>query len=137
MPLKVAFQMDPIGPIDVAADSTFRLALEAQARGHDLFHYTPDRLAYQEGRVTARGWPLTVRPVQGDHATLGPEEERDLAAFDVVSAVHVANALEQEGRPPASGAAPNEIDLGWLETLGLDGRLDAWRELRDHIGDEE
>ncbi len=84
MSLKVAIQMDPIGPINIEADSTFRLAEEAQARGHSLFYYTPDRLAFQEGRVTARGWPLTVRRVKGDHYTLGAEAEVDLADFDVV-----------------------------------------------------
>ena len=84
MPLKVAFQMDPIGPINIEADSTFRIALEAQARGHELFYYTPDRLAYQNGRVTARGWPLEVRREKGDHFTLGDETEVDLAGWDVV-----------------------------------------------------
>ena len=38
MSLKVAFQMDPIGPINIEADSTFRIALEAQSRGHELFY---------------------------------------------------------------------------------------------------
>lgn len=84
MSLKVAIQMDPIGPIDIRADSTFRLAEEAQARGHALFYYTPDRLSYQEGRVMARGWPLSVRRMAGDHFTLGEEDEVDLAGFDVV-----------------------------------------------------
>ena len=65
--MKIAFQMDPIGPIDINADSTFRLAEEAQARGHELFYYTPDKLAYDQGRVTARGWPLSVQRVEGDH----------------------------------------------------------------------
>jgi len=55
MTLKVALQMDPIDPIDINADSTFRIAEEAQARGHELFYYTPDKLAYQQGRVTAKG----------------------------------------------------------------------------------
>jgi glutathione synthase len=82
--MKIAFQMDPIGPININADSTFRLMEEAQARGHELFYYTPDRLAYQEGRITARGWPVTVQRVQGDHYTLGTEAEVDLAEFDVV-----------------------------------------------------
>jgi len=82
--MKIAFQMDPIGPININADSTFRLMEEAQARGHELFYYTPDRLAYQEGRITARGWPVTVQRVQGDHYTLGAEAEVDLAEFDVV-----------------------------------------------------
>ncbi len=84
MPLKIAFQMDPIGPIDIDADSTFRIAEEAQARGHELFYYTPDRLAYQEGRVTATGWPLTVQRVKGDHFKLGDQVEIDLADVDVV-----------------------------------------------------
>ena len=82
--MKIAFQMDPIGPIDINADSTFRLAEEAQARGHELFYYTPEHLAYDEGRVTARGWPLRVQRVNGAHFTLGDEQVVDLADFDVV-----------------------------------------------------
>ncbi|MEO3416845.1 glutathione synthase [Roseovarius sp. CAU 1744] len=82
--MKIAFQMDPIGPIDINADSTFRLAEEAQARGHELFYYTPDKLAYDQGRITARGWPLSVQRVVGDHFSLGEETAVDLAEFDVV-----------------------------------------------------
>ncbi|WP_417524309.1 glutathione synthase [Marinovum sp.] len=82
--MKIAFQMDPIGAVDINADSTFRLAEEAQARGHQLFYYLPDQLAYQEGRITARGHDLKVQRVQGDHAELGPLREVDLAEFDVV-----------------------------------------------------
>ena len=82
--MKIAFQMDPIGPIDINADSTFRIALEAQERGHELFYYTPDKLAYEEGRITARGWPLTVQRVKGDHYALGDEQVVDLSDYDVV-----------------------------------------------------
>ena len=82
--MKVAFQMDPIDRIDIRADSSFRLAEEAQARGHELWYYTPDALAYQEGRVTARAWPLQVRREQGNHSTLGERQEIDLADIDVV-----------------------------------------------------
>ena len=84
MSLKIAFQMDPIGPIDIDADSTFRIAEEAQARGHSLFYYTPDKLAYDQGRVTARGWPLHVQRVKGNHFELGDEQTVDLIDFDVV-----------------------------------------------------
>ncbi|KQB96897.1 glutathione synthetase [Loktanella sp. 1ANDIMAR09] len=84
MTLKIAFQMDPIGPINIDADSTFRIAEEAQARGHSLFYYTPDKLAYDQGRVMAKGWPLTVQRVKGDHFTLGDEQYVDLSEFDVV-----------------------------------------------------
>ncbi|MFY0647134.1 glutathione synthase [Sulfitobacter geojensis] len=82
--MKIAFQMDPIGDVDINADSSFRLAEEAQLRGHSLFFYSPDKLAYQEGRITARGHEFTVQRIQGDHARLGPEVEVDLAGFDVI-----------------------------------------------------
>ncbi len=82
--MKIAFQMDPIGDVDINADSSFRLAEEAQARGHELFFYGPDQLAYQEGRITARGHDMTVQRIPGDPAILGPEREVDLADFDVV-----------------------------------------------------
>ena len=102
MPLKIAIQMDPIGPIDISADSTFRIAEEAQARGHSLFYYTPDKLAYRAGRVVARGWPLTVRREKGNHYTLGQEAEIDLADVDVVW-------LRQD--PP--------FDMGYITTTHL------------------
>ncbi len=84
VPLNVAVQMDPIETINIDGDSTFRIMEEAQARGHRLFYYTPDRLAFDEGRVTARGWPVEVRRVKGDHFSLGPEAVIDLAGVDVV-----------------------------------------------------
>ncbi len=84
MGLKVAFQMDPIASVDIDADSSFRLAEEAQARGHTLFHYLPDALSFREGRIVARGAPMTLRRVRGDHVSFGPEEEIDLADWDVV-----------------------------------------------------
>ncbi|NUB45088.1 glutathione synthase [Fertoebacter nigrum] len=84
MGLKVALQMDPIGSVNIDADSTFRIALEAEARGHELFFYTPDKLAYSEGRVTARGWPITLRREKGNHVAYGAETEVDLASYDVV-----------------------------------------------------
>ncbi|MFQ5622167.1 MAG: glutathione synthase [Paracoccaceae bacterium] len=84
MGLKVAIQMDPIEAVDIDADSTFRIAEEAQARGHELFYYAPDMLAYQEGRVTARGWPLKVRRAKGEHFLRGEMCEVDLGTRDVV-----------------------------------------------------
>lgn len=84
MVLRVAFQMDPIEAVNIDADSTFRLAEEAQARGHELHVYTPDRLVWDNGRVTARARPFTVQRVKGDHARFGDEQMLDLAALDVV-----------------------------------------------------
>ncbi|SFL45068.1 glutathione synthase [Shimia aestuarii] len=82
--MKIAFQMDPIQSVDINADSSFRLAEEAQARGHELFYYSPDKLAFEEGRITARGHDMQVRREQGNHVDLGPEVHVDLADFDVV-----------------------------------------------------
>jgi len=102
MRLKVALQMDPIGSVNIHADSTFRIALEAQERGHDLFYYTPDRLAFVEGRVIARGWPVELRREEGNQVSFGAETEVDLADFDVVW-------LRQD--PP--------FDMGYITTTHL------------------
>ena len=45
MTLRVAFQMDPMEGVDITADSSFALALEAQARGATLFSYGPNELS--------------------------------------------------------------------------------------------
>ena len=84
MPLNIAVQMDHIADIAIGGDTTFALCLEAQTRGHRLFHYTPDRLAMRDGRIEARVEALSVRDIQGDHFTLEPAERVDLAAMDVV-----------------------------------------------------
>ena len=84
MSLAVAIQMDPIEAIDIDADSTFVLALEAQRRGHGLYHYLPQDLAFRDGRVRARARPFEVRREKGNHASLGAPEMIDLAALDVV-----------------------------------------------------
>jgi glutathione synthase len=82
--LAVAIQMDPIESININADSTFALALEAQKRGHTLFHYLPSALALKNGKVLARVRPLQVRRELGNHFTLGDEQVIDLATMDVV-----------------------------------------------------
>jgi glutathione synthase len=84
MSLAVAIQMDPIESINIDADSTFVLALEAQRRGHGLFHYLPRQLAFRDGRLLARARPLQVRRERGNHATLGAPEMLDLATVDVI-----------------------------------------------------
>jgi len=102
MGLKIAFQMDPIGSVDIDADSSFRLAEEAQARGHALFHYTPDDLSFDRGRVQARGNTMSLQRVKGDHVSFGAPELRDLSDFDVVW-------LRQD--PP--------FDMGYITTTHL------------------
>lgn len=84
MSLYVALQMDPVEQVSIDGDSTFRLGLEAQVRGHRLFQYTADQLSYAEGRIIARGRPITLRRERGNHVTFGDWQEVDLREFDVV-----------------------------------------------------
>jgi len=110
MALAVAIQMDPIDTINIDADSTFALALEAQARGHALHHYLPQALTLRDGRLFARGRPLEVFRRQGNHHRFGSIEELDLAGFDIVlmrqdppfdmayiTATHLLELLPEDG----------------------------------------
>jgi glutathione synthase len=106
MKLTVAVQMDPIETIRIAGDSTFALLLEAQARGHELLYYTPDRLSLEGETLVAPLQPLKVRDEQGSHAELGESKRRDLSEMDVI-------LLRQD--PP--------FDLAYVTTTHLLERL--------------
>ena len=84
MSLAVAIQMDPIESIDIKGDSSFVLGLEAQARGHGLFHYGPQDMSFSQGRIVANVRPITLRREPGNHFTAGTIERVDLATMDVV-----------------------------------------------------
>ncbi len=84
MSLAVAIQMDPIETINVEADSTFVLALEAQRRGHRLYHYLPRHLSLNDGRVMAKARPLRVRRDVARPAELDPFEMLNLRSMDVI-----------------------------------------------------
>ncbi len=106
MKLNVVVQMDPIERIRIAGDSTFALLLEAQARGHVLGYYTPDRLSLDGARLVAPVQPLTVQDVVGEHFTLGEARRMDLSQADVI-------LLRQD--PP--------FDLAYVTTTHLLERL--------------
>ncbi|MDE2515051.1 MAG: glutathione synthase [Rhodospirillales bacterium] len=87
--LRVAVQMDPMDSIGIDGDSSFALMLEAEARGHALWHYDVRAMAMQHGRdgsfrLTARAHPVNVQRVRGDHYRFGPAVTLDLAEMDVV-----------------------------------------------------
>ncbi len=84
MSLKVAVQMDHVSTVSIAGDTSFALSLEAQRRGHRLFHYTPDRLSMRDGKVIARVEEMQVRDEKGDHYTLGEPVRTDLSEMDVI-----------------------------------------------------
>ena len=76
--LKVAIQMDPIEAVNIASDTTFFLAMEAQQRGHPLWVYDFRTLALEDGSLFCRARPAVIRQVHGDHVTLGDEVKLDL-----------------------------------------------------------
>jgi glutathione synthase len=86
MSLRVAVQMDPLESINIAGDSSFALMLAAQARGHDLFHYSVDSLTLDAaGRLIAHARPVSVQRVAGDHFSAGEMRRIDLGRdIDVV-----------------------------------------------------
>jgi len=127
MSLAVAIQMDPIDTINIDADSTFALALEAQRRGHALFHYLPEALILRDGRLYARGRRLEVARRQGNHHRFAAVEELDLAGVDVIlmrqdppfdmayiTATHLLELLPEDGPlvvndPAAVRNAPEKL----------------------------
>jgi glutathione synthase len=80
----LAFVMDPIEAVDISADTTFVLMLEAQRRGHEVLYIDPSDLAMSGGNPTARAQPVTLRREVGRHVDLGAvrivslDEEVDL-----------------------------------------------------------
>ena len=84
MKLSVAIQMDHVSTIDIDGDSTFVMGMEAERRGHTLWHYTPPDLIFRDRKVMARAQPMKLRREKGNHFTLGAAEMIDLATLDVV-----------------------------------------------------
>ena len=61
MSLRVAVQMDPMETIKIAGDSSFALMLEAEARGHSVWHTVWDprpTVATQVGPLAFAATPL-------------------------------------------------------------------------------
>ncbi|HSG94872.1 MAG TPA: glutathione synthase, partial [Afifellaceae bacterium] len=84
MALTVAVQMDHISGLSIAGDTTFALMLEGQLRGHDLLHYTPERLSMRDGRVFAAMEPVRVTDEEGKHFALSEARIVGLGDCDIV-----------------------------------------------------
>jgi glutathione synthase len=85
MPLKIAIQMDPIEGVNVNADTSFDLALEAHGRGHEIWIYQPAFLQFRDGKVRARARKATaLKREHGAHAALAAPDVVDLSGMDVV-----------------------------------------------------
>ncbi len=81
----MAFVMDPIEKVDIEADTSFALMLEAQRRGHRVYYVDPGDLGVSRGLAVAKVRSVTLRREAGRHAELGPE--RTLVLDDDVDVV--------------------------------------------------
>ena len=81
---KIAIQMDPLESINIKSDSTYILALEAQKRGHRLFHYLPENLIYENGRVSAFGNVFKLFPNQRIFFKKSKTQKIFLDDYDVI-----------------------------------------------------
>lgn len=82
--IRVAIIMDPIESVQTYKDTSFRLALEAQARGHAVFYLEMKDMFIARGTAMARVYPLTVRDQAHEFYTLGEPHMEALGAFDIV-----------------------------------------------------
>jgi glutathione synthase len=120
--------------VDINGDSTFIMALEAQARGHKLYHYLPEDLAFKNGSVSAGVRPLEVRFERNNCFTLGSQEWVNLSTFDVIlmrqdppfdmayiTATHLLEFVHPEtlvvNNPASVRNAPEKIFVGHFPDL--------------------
>ena len=126
MSLKIGLQMDPLENIDISADSTVALALEAQKRGHTLFHYLATSLTLRMTEVLARIRPIQLKVDDKKFFDIGEEKFLPLASMDVIlmrqdppfnmsyiTSTHILEHLEPEtlivNRPSAVRNAPEKL----------------------------
>ncbi|HEV2818013.1 MAG TPA: glutathione synthase [Allosphingosinicella sp.] len=127
MSLKIAVQMDPLESINIEGDSTFAIMLGAQARGHELYHYSPQDLTWWDGRLWTMANPVTVQRVAGDHYRFGEPAKLDLGRdadvvlmrqdppFDLgyITATHLLERIQGEtlvvNDPAAVRNAPEKL----------------------------
>ena len=81
---RVAIQMDPIEHVNINADSTFVLALEAQKRGFEVWVHSPDDLIFDDGTVMIRTRRVTLRREDGNHVNFGPWERLAAQNFNIL-----------------------------------------------------
>ncbi|QCE33671.1 glutathione synthase [Acetobacteraceae bacterium] len=89
-PLKIAVQMDPVEHIQTKGDTTFALMLEAQARGMEIYTYSPLDLILKTEKETgaplfeAKARKVSLRDQEKDFVDFGAWEVLDLKKMDVI-----------------------------------------------------
>ncbi len=81
----MAFVMEPIEAVDIEADTTFALMLEAGKRGTETLYVAPEDIGVRPGRgPVAVARTAELRRKEGDFVTLGAPREVVLDDLDVV-----------------------------------------------------
>lgn len=155
--MKIAIQMDPIERVNVNADTSFDLALEAHGRGHEIHVYHPADLALEDGRVSARARKVeALKREQGAHARLAAPARLDLHGVDIVlvrqdppfdmayiTAAHILERLQPDvlvvNDPRSVRDAPEKLFVTEFEGLTpptlITRDLDRIRAFREAHGD--
>ncbi|MFU8783934.1 glutathione synthase [Aliidiomarina sp.] len=82
--LRVAIVMDPIQTVKTYKDTSFRIALEAQARGYELLYLELADMFIEQGTAMARVQPLKVTDREQDFYQLGTAEIVAMGELDVI-----------------------------------------------------
>lgn len=83
-PYAVGVVMDPISSINIKKDSTFAMMLEAQRRGHPLFHILQGDIFVDDGVAYARMNPVTVRDDKSGWYEFGESVVKPLHELPVI-----------------------------------------------------
>ncbi|MAA61966.1 UNVERIFIED_ORG: glutathione synthase [Idiomarina abyssalis] len=81
---KLAMVMDPIATVKTEKDTSFRLLLEAQARGYQCFYLEMGDLVIDNGQPMAFAREVRVQDQKTDFYSLSDSEYRPLEDFDVI-----------------------------------------------------
>ena len=86
--------MDDIFSINIATDSTFRIMLAGQNKGHEIYYYTPNQLQFnsQDGQLKAKISKVKLENNSNNYSNnysynywqIIEQSERNLCDFDVI-----------------------------------------------------
>ncbi|RUO36181.1 glutathione synthase [Aliidiomarina shirensis] len=132
---RVAIVMDPIESVKTYKDTSFRLALEAQARGYEVLYLQLADMFIEQGTAMARVRSLQVTDQAQDfyqlgEATIVPMGELDIILmrkdppFDIefVYATHILELAERDGalvanRPQSLRDCGEKLYTAWFPEL--------------------
>ena len=82
--LTIAFQMDPLESVNICTDSTYLLALCAQRRGHQLYHYLPSHLTLRHNHLFTQAHAFTIDTQSESIFLTEKPQTLDLHTVDVI-----------------------------------------------------